>query len=214
MEFRGLDPDIVAFYGELRENNGKAWWLANKARYEERVRGPVLALADELGAEFGPLKIFRPYRDVRFSSDKSPYKDHLGLVSTGPGAVHYLQFGDEGMMVAGGVYDTSPARLAAFRELVVDNRRFPDLDATLDELAAKGFELTTTDALATAPRGYPADHPRIGLLRLKRLAVHRREEPADWMWTPEAADRIRGLWRDVAIWCDWLRENLPPASRA
>jgi uncharacterized protein (TIGR02453 family) len=214
MEFAGLHPDVVAFYRELGDHNDKAWWTANKARYDERVRAPFEALADELGAEFGAVKIFRPYRDVRFAADKTPYKDHIGMVTHG-GAVHYLQMGADGLSAAGGIYDTTPAQLARFRAIVDDVRLFGDLEATLEELADLGFTPIETDALTTAPRGFTVDHPRIGLLRLKRLAVQSSLGIDDWMWTPAARDRVAGAWRAISIWNDWLRENLAlePAPR-
>jgi uncharacterized protein (TIGR02453 family) len=209
MEFAGLHPDAVEFYRELAAHNDKAWWTANKARYDERVRAPFAQLADALGSEFGPVKIFRPYRDVRFSADKSPYKDHLGMVTQGSGgAVHYLQLGPDGLLVAGGVYDATPAQLARFRAIVDDVRLFGDLEATLEELADLGYDVIETDALATAPRGFRIDHPRIRLLRLKRLAVQHPLGVEEWMWTPAARDRIRQAWREVSIWCDWVAENV------
>jgi uncharacterized protein (TIGR02453 family) len=216
MEFAGLHPDAVEFYRELRAHNDKTWWTANKPRYDERVRAPFEALAEALGAEFGAVKIFRPYRDVRFSADKSPYKDHIGMVTGGNrGAVHYLQLGADGLLAAGGVYDASPAQLARFREIADDVRLFGDLEATLEELAELGFDVIETDALTTAPRGFRADHPRIRLLRLKRLAVQRPLGFEEWMWTPTALDRIRDVWRGVSIWCDWVAENVgsEPATR-
>lgn len=207
MSFTGLNPDALAFYAELRENNSKEWWTANKQRYDESVRAPFEALAAELQPEFGGLKIFRPYRDVRFGADKTPYKLHIGLVSTST-MTHYLQLSETGLLTAGGRYDVAPATLARFREIVDDNRLFGDLEATLEEAAGEGFTLMSDGALRTAPRGYPADHPRIHLLRLKRLAIARREDPADWMWQPAAAASIAERWRSVSIWCDWLAENL------
>lgn len=205
--FEGLDRDAVSFYAELRADNTKAWWAANKARYDEAVRGPFEALGAELEPEFGAVKIFRPYRDVRFSADKTPYKLHIGMVSYA-NATHYLQLSDEGLMVGGGVYDVPPAALARFRETVDDPRTAEDLDALLLELRDAGFELLREGALKTAPRGYRTDHPRLELLQLKRLAVGRREPPADWMWTPDAYDVIADDWRTVSIWCAWLTETL------
>lgn len=212
MEFTGLHPDAVAFYRELAEHNDKGWWAANKERYEQHVRGPFEALAELLGAEFGPVKIFRPYRDVRFSADKTPYKDHIGMVTQGGGALHYLQLGADGLLAAGGMYEATPAQLARFRGIVDDVRLYGDLEATLEELADLGFTPILTDSLATAPRGFRVDHPRIQLLRLKRLAVQSRLGIEDWMWTPAALDRIAQAWRGVSIWCDWLGENVQAAT--
>lgn len=216
VSFTGFDPDALSFYAQLRADNSKEWWTANKARYDARVRGPFEALGEELAAEFGPTKIFRPYRDVRFSADKSPYKLHIGMVTQTPVA-HYLQLGEDGILVGGGAYEVPPPAIARFREIVDDSRLVGDLEATLEEVAEEGFSLMTDDALRTAPRGFSVDHPHIDLLRLKRLAIGRSEAPAEWMWTPDALETIRAQWRTVSIWCDWMRENLgdliPPSGR-
>jgi uncharacterized protein (TIGR02453 family) len=207
MGFEGLDRDALSFYAELRADNTKTWWTANKARYDAAVRGPFEALGAELEPEFGAVKIFRPYRDVRFSTDKTPYKLHIGMVSQATPA-RYLQLSDEGLMVGGGIYDVPSPALARFREAVDDPRTAEDLDALLDELRSAGFELLRGDALKTAPRGYRADHPRLELLQLKRLAIGRHEPPADWMWSPDAYDAIADDWRTVSTWCAWLTQTL------
>lgn len=209
VSFTGLNPDAIAFFAQLRTHNTKQWWAENKSRYETNVREPFELLAAELEVEFGPMKIFRPYRDVRFSADKSPYKLQIGMVTRAPCA-HYLQLSEEGMLIGGGRYDVSPAALGRFRAIIDDPRLAGDLEATLDEVRARGLELMSGDALRTAPRGYSADHPRVGLLRLKRLAVGRTEPIDEWMWTPTALDEIRDAWHSVSIWCDWLAGNLGP----
>jgi uncharacterized protein (TIGR02453 family) len=205
--FEGLDRDAVSFYAELRADNTKTWWMANKDRYDSKVRGPFEALGAELEPEFGAVKIFRPYRDVRFSADKTPYKLHIGMV-TQARVAHYVQLSEDGLMVGGGLYDVPPPALSRFREAVDDPRTGEDLDELLATLRGSGFDMMRGDALKTAPRGYPSDHPRLALLQLKRLAVGRREAPADWMWTPEAYDIISDDWRTVSIWCDWLIQTL------
>jgi uncharacterized protein (TIGR02453 family) len=163
----------------------------------------MLRLAADLEDEFGEMKIFRPYRDVRFSADKSPYKLHIGMVTRARPA-HYVQVSEEGLVSGGGLYDVPPAALARFRELVDDDASARSLEALLNALEGREFELSTDDSLRTAPRGYPADHPRVELLRLKRLAVRREDPPADWMWGPGAGDAIRDRWRAVSEWCGWL----------
>ncbi|WP_229382068.1 DUF2461 domain-containing protein [Microbacterium schleiferi] len=207
MSFDGLNPDALAFFDELAVHNTKDWWQTNKARYDTNVAGPFEALAEQLEPEFGPVKIFRPYRDVRFSADKSPYKLQIGLV-TRASAAHYLQLSASGLLIGGGMYQPSPARLAAFRSLVDDPRTAPDLEATLAEVRAAGFEPMRENALRTAPRGFATDHPRIELLRLRHLAVGREEQPDEWMWTPVALDEIRAAWHVVSVWCDWLHTTI------
>ncbi len=211
MSFDGFHPDAPVFYAQLRTNNTKEWWRANRARYDEHARAPFEALGEQLAPEFGPVKIFRPYRDVRFSADKTPYKLAIGMVTRAP-AAHYLQLSDEGLFIGGGMYEVSAPTLRRFREIVDDNRLVGDLEATLEEVGAHGFELMTDDALKTAPRGFSPDHPRIELLRLKRLTVGVREPLAEWMWSPEAYATVRERWRTVSIWCDWMTENLGEAA--
>jgi uncharacterized protein (DUF2461 family) len=135
------------------------------------VRAPVEQLLEALGGEFGPLKIFRPYKDVRFSADKRPYKDHLGLSSTDPAAsTFYLQVSQQGLMFAGGLYQPSREQLLRFREIVDDNRLVGDLEATLDEVGESGMTLMTADALTTAPRGMPSRRRRVAsALSIQRL---------------------------------------------
>src|ERR1051325_847987 len=84
MAFRGWPAEALEFYEGLEADNSKGYWTEHKAEYEEQVLGPMTELTAELAGEFGPVKIFRPYRDVRFSKDKTPYKTHIGaLISSG-----------------------------------------------------------------------------------------------------------------------------------
>jgi len=207
MVFGGFHRDAPEFFRELAADNTKAWWVANQDRYIAHVRGPFEALAAELEPEFGDVKIFRPYRDVRFSADKTPYKVQIAMVTRAPVA-HYLQLSATGLLPGGGVYDVPPAALARFREIVDDPRLSGELEAVLADMRAQGFALMSEDALRTAPRGYPVDHPRIELLRLKRLAIGREDEIDDWLWTPDAFDIVSDAWRTVSRWRLWVSENL------
>src|SRR6476620_7276086 len=110
----GIPADAVAFYAELEANNTKwsregmtdevrqayaDWWTANKERYEQSVREPFAALTDALADEFGEARIFRPYRDVRFSADKTPYKTEQGAIASAPGgAGYYVRLGSDGLV--------------------------------------------------------------------------------------------------------------------
>ena len=83
--FTGFPVAALDFYDDLELDNTKSFWASHNHVYEESVRGPMLALTAALAPEFGQAKVFRPYRDVRFAKDKTPYKDHQGaFVETGP----------------------------------------------------------------------------------------------------------------------------------
>src|SRR4249919_508919 len=100
MTFRGWPADALDFYRGLEADNSKAYWQANKARYEAGVKVPFEALLGELDEEFGPLRMFRPYRDVRFSKDKSPYKTAAAAFGEREGgAGYYVQLSAAGLFV-------------------------------------------------------------------------------------------------------------------
>ena len=78
MAFRGWPAEALEFYEGLEADNSKAYWTSHKAVYQEQVLRPMEELLEDLVSEFGSSKIFRPYRDIRFSNDKTPYKTHIG----------------------------------------------------------------------------------------------------------------------------------------
>ncbi|HYN55696.1 MAG TPA: DUF2461 family protein, partial [Motilibacterales bacterium] len=95
--FTGFPADAFGFYADLELENSKAFWADNKHRYEAAVAGPMGDLLEDLEAEFGAGRLFRPYRDVRFSADKSPYKEHQGgYVEVGPACGYYVQVSSGG----------------------------------------------------------------------------------------------------------------------
>ncbi len=155
--FTGFPVAALDFYEDLEADNSKAFWAAHKAVYDDCVRGPMLALLAELEPEFGTGKAFRPYRDVRFSKDKAPYKTHQGgFVQTAPGVGFYVQVDAAGLVVAGGFYAGSSAQVAAYRTAVDDERRGAQLEKLLRKLRRDGFEIGGAQ-LKTRPRG---DRPR------------------------------------------------------
>lgn len=213
MAFEGFSKDSFEFFAELEVNNNKAWWEANKARYETSVRAPLLSLLEDIAAEFGVAKVYRPYRDTRFSLDKTPYKDRAAAAVFGKSATgFYVEVSARGLDLGGGYWHPGKDQIDRFRTLVDDVRYFGDLEATVEEMEEAGFGIYQADALKTAPRGFSADHPRINLLRLKHMVIERMEAPAEWMYQPSAASVIAERWRTVGIWNDWLVENLGPST--
>lgn len=78
--FRGWPAEALEFYEGLEADNSKAYWTAHKDVYETVVLSPMKAIPAALAPEFGDGKVLRPNRDVRFSTDKSPYKTHIGSI--------------------------------------------------------------------------------------------------------------------------------------
>ena len=114
--FAGIPPEAFSFYAQLEENNNRDWWLEHKGMYEEAVKEPLTLLLSELEPEFGPAKLFRPNRDIRFSLDKSPYKTAQGaFAARQEGVGFYLQINADGLLIGGGNHSHTPAQLARFR---------------------------------------------------------------------------------------------------
>jgi uncharacterized protein (TIGR02453 family) len=201
----------VRFYEQLEAENTRAWWADHKDAYETAVVAPFRLLADEVEEEFGPLHVFRPYRDVRFAKDKTPYKTAQGAVTEGEGGTHfYVQVSSAGLFVGAGYYHMAPDQLERYRAAVGDDGAGPRLAEVVASARAAGFEVGG-DALKTAPRGWPRDHPRIELLRHKGLTAGRTFGSPAWLSTRRCLDRIVGAWRDARPLTDWLDLNVGPS---
>jgi len=202
--FDGFSEAALDFYDDLEIDNSKSFWQAHRDVYETAIKQPMQALTAELADEFGDAKIFRPYRDVRFSKDKTPYKTHQGaFVAVAPATGFYLQIGAPGVRTGFGFYEASSARLASFREAIVHDRHGPELERIVAHARASGFDIGG-DRLKTSPRGFDADHPRIELLRHRSLVVGRDHGFAAYIHTAELLDHVRADWRAGRPLIDWV----------
>ena len=204
MAFRGWKVESLEFFEGLEAENSKAYWQRNKAVYEQEVRAPMEALLAELAPEWGEGRIFRPYRDVRFSPDKSPYKTHMGALIGGG----YVQLSAEGLSAGCGMWEMASDQLERYRAAVADERTGAELSALVQDGRAAGLEVMAHGTLKTAPRGYPKDHPRIELLRYKGLATWRDWGAGAWLGTAKAKDKVVGLLRDASPIQRWLEANV------
>ncbi|GAA2742663.1 DUF2461 domain-containing protein [Kitasatospora cinereorecta] len=209
MTFQGWPAEALEFYEHLEADNSKSFWTDHKAVYEHTVREPMAALLDELEPEFGPAKIFRPNRDVRFSADKSPYKTHIGAHFDSGG---YVQLSAEGLACGNGMYQLAPDQLDRYRTAVAGEVTGAELERVIARVRKAGPEVVGRDALKTAPRGYAKDHPRIELLRYKGLVAWQEWEPAAWLGTREARKRITGFLRSSQPLRDWLDGQVGPSE--
>jgi uncharacterized protein (TIGR02453 family) len=207
MSFTGFPAAALDFYDDLEMDNTKTFWTANKHVYEESVRAPMAALLAELEEEFGPAKMFRPYRDVRFARDKTPYKTHQGaFIDVAPATGWYVQVSAPGVRVAAGFYEASSERIGRVRSAIDDDRRGKQLERLLADLTTAGWEVGG-DRLKTSPRGYDADHPRIELLRHKSLTVSKSYGFEPVIHTPELAKLVRADWQATKPLITWLTDN-------
>ncbi|GAA2894391.1 DUF2461 domain-containing protein [Pseudonocardia halophobica] len=206
--FDGFGDGAVEFYDGLLADNSKAYWTDQREVYEAHVRAPMTALLAELEEEFGPGKIFRPYRDVRFAKDKSPYKTHCG----GFAPPYYVQVGPDGLLAAAGYYGMAPDQVARYRTAVDDERRGEALRGIL-QAAEKAGLTVGGEQLRTRPKGTDPDHPRLDLLRHKGLMVARRWPPDDALHERTCLDRVRRTWRAARPLAEWLADHVGPSEQ-
>ncbi|HTG83871.1 MAG TPA: TIGR02453 family protein, partial [Gemmatimonadales bacterium] len=144
-EFRGFGPSLMGFFGRLKRNNNREWFLANRPVYELHVKAPLQALIEEMDVRFARLapefvgdprlSMFRIYRDVRFSRDKSPYKTHaacwffhrdagkgVGSEAHG-GAGFYLHLAPEGSFLGAGIWMPPRPALQKLRDAISNDQR-------------------------------------------------------------------------------------------
>ena len=214
--FTGFPRDALTFFAELEANNSRPWWLANKDRFDASVRDPMRAMLDELEPAYGTFRAFRMNRDTRFSKDKSPYKTaHAAMTETERGASLYVQLGQSGLFVGGGVYHPARDQLARYREAVVDDRTGTALEEAVAAVRRAGIEVGPGGgSLSTAPRGIDKDHPRIELLRWKGCIAHRDFGTPPWLHTARAAKEVRGVWDRSAPLIEWLDANVGASELA
>ncbi len=204
MAFAGWPIEAVEFYEGLEADNSKVYWQDNKAVYDRHVKAPMEELLAELADEFGTGKIFRPYRDVRFSADKTPYKTNCAA-TIGSG---YVSFSAEGLSVGGGLYMPDPKALARYREAVDKEKSGAELATIVAALHKAGYDTMAHEVLKTAPRGYPKDHPRIDLLRHKGIAMMKTWPVGAWLGTKKARDRVVETLRAGVPLNDWLARHV------
>lgn len=205
MVFRGWPAEALHFYEGLEADNSKAYWTDNKATYDECVRAPMDELLAELAPEFGEGKLFRPYRDIRFSADKSPYKTAIAASLAGGGYVHLSA---QGLFVGSGMYHMAPDQLERYRAAVADDKTGTEITAIVADVRKAGMDVTGHDTLKTAPKGYPKDHPRVDLLRQKGLVAMQQWPVEPWLGTRKAKDRVVKALRTSAPLNDWLLKNV------
>ena len=208
--FAGFSDRALELYAGLEADNSREYWARHKAEWEAEVRDPMRALLAGLEDEFGPAKLFRPNRDVRFSKDKAPYKTHQGalvpVTEDTVGVGFYVQVDAEGLLAGGGWRSHGTEEIARYRA-AVDGATGAELQRLVQRLEAAGFDVEG-ERVATRPRGVPADHPRLELMRARSLMVFRRFGAPDWLATPRAADEVRGAWHAVRPLADWVGRHV------
>ena len=181
--FTQMIDDSNAFFAELKKNNTKEWFDPRKDQYQESIKKPAEFFADLMVDDLSRMagramkpKVFRIYRDVRFSKDKTPFKTHLHILwspaEEGPFAPVYFFGTEPGDMTVGfGLTEMKGQELTQFRTFV---------DQWGDELqtaiAATGMEVSSWGPapLKRVPKPYDPEHPHADLLKRKNLILRNK----------------------------------------
>jgi len=181
-----LRPEGLAFLRSLVRNNDRDWFAPRKAVFEAELKEPMLAIIRKVTdamSSFAPdfvrpaeKSLFRIYRDTRFSADKKPYKDHVaawwarqGLEKTS-GAGFYFHISGKEVVVAAGAYMPEKDQLAAIRHWMLEHHaEFTKI--TRRAAVQKVFSEFEGNPLVRAPKGFPADHPALDLIRCRQWGL-------------------------------------------
>ncbi|MEL6584098.1 MAG: DUF2461 domain-containing protein [Pseudomonadota bacterium] len=213
--FLGLRPAAFDWIDGITASNTKDWFTEHRDQYDVEVKGPLLRLLEEAAAELGGTsKVFRQNRDVRFSKDKSPYKTNTyGVVTlSGHGTFGlYVSINREGVTAGTGMYDMAKDQLERFRVAVVDPESGPAFVEAAETVAKNGIALSG-DALKTAPRGFPKDHPRIEYIRLKQVLLMSTLSRAKATDGRAALDHALQTWKNTQPVVSWLGAHVGPSQ--
>ena len=217
MTFPGFGPEALPFFKALKFHQSRVWFEANRATYESAVKGPMGDLVEDVAERLRHAKIpikgdrkssvFRIHRDVRFSSNKDPYKTNAGVALTRSGrkgdpGVLYFHLSPEECFFAAGFYLPDPAELGRLRAAAA--RAPKAFKAMTAKLAKTGLGLSDEDSLKRAPRGFEAvdDAEIAAAIRLKSL-ICLKPVTASAIASPALADDFCAFARDALPLLAW-----------
>jgi uncharacterized protein (TIGR02453 family) len=225
MSFPGFPPEALVFFRGLARNNRREWFQPRKPIFEEKVKRPMIELVERLNADlrkFAPefvtdpeKAVYRIYRDVRFSADKKPYKDHIAASFHGRGGAnsggYYLAMSHQNVAVGGGIYMPSPAELLAIRTVIAE--RHEEFRRILRAAAVrKLLGEMHGEQLSRTPKGFPPDHPAADLLKFKRFILYVELAP-ELATTPKMYAEVLQRFKAMKPFIDFLRAAAKPKNK-
>lgn len=218
-----IAKETLSFLGGLEDNNNRDWLQAHKKEFEAAKAnfagfvGELIAGISQFDPEVSGLVpdtcIFRIYRDIRFSKDKSPYKTHFGAyISPGgrkinaPGYYIHLQPGGQSFLAAG-KHMPEPKELLQIRQAIAE--KTGEFTKIVEGKKFRGlFGDMHGDSLKTAPKGFPSDHPAIEYLKLKGFTVATPAEKDTAVLSANFASDAVGIFKQTKPLIDFLRTAL------
>jgi uncharacterized protein (TIGR02453 family) len=220
--FAGFGKETVRFLAGLRAHNEKDWFDAHRADYEAAFLAPAQAFVEALAPRLRKIEpdvaaeprvngsIMRINRDIRFSKDKSPYKDHLDLwFWTGEkkgwdSSGFFFRLTPDRLLLGAGMHGFMPPALARYRAAVLDAKKGAALARVVEALRAKGYDVGT-ETYKKVPGGVAADHPRAALLRHSGLHAGWEGKHPRELGAPTFVSFVAERFAAVAPIHRWLR---------
>ena len=211
----------LSFLRSLKRNNKREWFHARKEQYLIHCRQPMVDVVTRLAEDFPTfapdviadpkVSLLRPYRDTRFSEDKTPLKTHVGatfphrVLGRMNGAWFYFEVSGGWVWIGGGMWRPDTSQLQLVREHIAVNHR--RLDKIVKSPAFRKIGGLQGDMMTRVPRGYPKDHPAAEYLQFRQLMGY-REEPPTFATSKGFYQQLRGTFETVAPLVHFLNEPL------
>lgn len=223
-KFEGFGKNSLKFFSDLEKNNTRDWFTANRHIYENDILIPAKAFVTDMGERLRKLapditadprtdkSIFRIHRDTRFSTEKIPYKTHMGIYFwDGPAKKlenpgFYFQFGKDSLFLGTGMHIFPKEMIGAYRDAVVDKKKGAELQKAIDKVREKNddYELGWIK-YKKAPRGYDKDHPRAEYLLYGGIGFHYSSEIPDKFFSAELVNFTYRIFSDMAPVFHWFK---------
>ena len=225
MAFVGFPKDAPTFLSELAKHNDKDWFAKNKSRYKEIIEAPAKAFCAEMeyalsGLVGRPLtgKIFRIYRDVRFSLDKTPYNTHIRLLfhdsemdsKCGNRPVFCFSLETDSVICGAGTgtMEFSGRTLESFREAIAEENSGKAVEKLVKKFEATAGFRVDPPALKRVPRGHDPGHPRAELLKHKALMVWHEEALSAPIHSVKSGPHLMRTFRKLKPVVDWIDNHV------
>ena len=220
-------PKTLSFLRSLKRNNKREWFHERREQYEMHCRQPMVDIVERLAEDFRSFApemladpkvcLLRPFRDTRFSEDKTPLKTHVGATCPNRalgrmnGAGFYFEVAPAWVWIGGGLWRPDTSQLQLVREHIVDN--LDEFDAIVRAPRLKRLGGLQGDRLTRVPRGYPKDHPAADYLQYRQFMAF-REDPAAFATRKDFYKQLRETLATIAPLVRFLNEPLVDALRS
>ena len=224
--FHGFTKATFKFFKDLEKRNTKEWFKENRKIYEKNVLEPAQEFVMEMGERLKSISpkivaipktdksIFRIYRDMRFSKDKTPYKTHLGIFFwEGPkkklgNPGYYLQLDKSSILIAGGLYSLPNDIVKTYRDVISDSKKGKEIAKILKKITKNPSYQLGGMHYKRVPRGYDSENPNVDLLLHNGLYIYYEGPIPKEVYSRDFLDYSYGIFKDMLPLHNWLKDNI------